>query len=68
MFTHSKITFGLVLTENIESVTVVIKEILEANFIIYLAVRSLLTQEEVCYYYLIFKIYKLHSFLRKRKR
>jgi len=44
------------LTENIESVTVVIKEILEANFIIYLAVRSLLTQEEVCYSYLILKI------------
>jgi len=47
---------GLVLTEIIESVTWVIKEILETNFIIYLVVRSLLTQEEVCYLHVILKI------------
>ena len=46
----------LVLTEIIESVTCVIKEILETNFIIYVVVRSLLTQEEVCYLYIILKI------------
>ena len=54
---------GLVLTGIIESVTCVIKEILETNFIIYLVVRFSLTQEEVCYPHVISNI-QIVLFLR----